>query len=85
MDRYQNGDNEFLDTEANMGYVDGDDGDFKHGLKPPANYMRNTKSREMQLAETSSKRLNAITAAQKSGSKRPVGMGMINSPSSVLS
>jgi hypothetical protein len=47
--------------------------------------MRNTKSREMQLAETSSKRLNAITAAQKSGSKRPVGMGMINSPSSVLS
>ena len=84
MERFQGAEDEFLDGDANMGYVDGEDGDFKQGLKQTANYMRNTKSREIQLAETTSKRLKAFTDAQKDAQKRP-GLGMVNSPSSVLS
>lgn len=52
MERLQGAEDDFLDTEPNFGYVDGEDGDFHQGLKLPANYMRNTKSREIHLAET---------------------------------
>ena len=85
MDRIQGAEDDFLETEPNMGYIDEDNGDFTQGVQPTANYMRNTKSREIQLAETNTQRLKALTDAQKSASKRPLGMGMINNPSSVLS
>lgn len=33
MERFQGAENDFLDADANMGYVDGEDGDYKQGLK----------------------------------------------------